>query len=190
MMNLGSSMPGGPGVDMDQLRKNKEGRAKRESLVTGRDSYADGPDAMKEIFERKRARGASFREAKMADYRDRFALSFDECVSMNFADQEMRRAIKEGKMKGEFAGDGMSFPITGPEDVRNAWMSVGRAKGQNKSKIYKNILAIAKRHNWENGLPKSVKQRMKKGGSGMPDSSDHAEEHPKRFKHRQGSGAV
>jgi len=107
-------------------------------------------------------------------------------VSMNFADQEMRRAIKEGKMKGEFAGDGMSFPITGPEDVRNAWMSVGRAKGQNKDKIYRNILNIAKRHNWENGLPKSVKQRMKKGGSGMPGTSDHAEEQPRRFKQRQG----
>ena len=165
-------MPGGPGVDMDQLRKNKEGRAKRESLVTGRDSYADGPDAMKEIFERKRARGASFREAKMADYRDRFSLTFDECVSMNFGDAEYRRAIKDGKMKGEFAGDGMSFPITSPESVRDAWMSVGRAKGQDKNKIYRKILNIAKKHNWTAGLPKSVKDRMKKGGSGMPEGRD------------------
>ena len=165
-------MPGGPGVNMDQLRKNKEGRAKRESLVTGRDSYADGPDAMKEIFERKRARGASFREAKMADYRDRFSLTFDECVSMNFGDAEYRRAIKDGKMKGEFAGDGMSFPITSPESVRDAWMSVGRAKGQDKNKIYRKILNIAKKHNWTAGLPKSVKDRMKKGGSGMPEGRD------------------
>ena len=169
MMSLGASMPGGPGVDMDQLRKNKEGRAKREGLVTGRDSYADGPDAMKEIFERKRARGASFREAKMADYRDRFALSFDECVSMNFADAEYRRSIKDGKMKGGFAGTGESFPIASPEDVRNAWMSVGRAQGQDKNKIYRNILNLAKRHNWESGLPKSVQARMKKGESGMPE---------------------
>ena len=169
MMSLGASMPGGPGVDMDQLRKNKEGRAKRESLVTPRDSYVDGPDAMKEIFERKRARGTSFREAKMADYRERFTLTFDECVSMNFADAEYRRNIKDGKMKGGFAGDGESFPIASPEDVHNAWASVGRAKGQDKDKIYRNILRLAKKYNWESGLPKSVKQRMKKGESGMPE---------------------
>jgi hypothetical protein len=169
MMSLGATMPGGPGVPMNELQKNKESRAKREGLVTPRDSYADGPDAMKEIFERKRARGASFREAKMADYRERFALTFDECVSMNFADAEYRRSIKDGKMKGAFAGTGESFPIASSEDVHNAWMSVGRAKGQDKDKIYRNILNIAKRYNWTGGLPKSVQKRMKKGESGMPE---------------------
>ena len=169
MMSLGASMPGGPGVNMDQLQKNRESRAKKQAQVTPRDEYADGPDVMNEIFERKRNRGASFREAKMADYRERFTLTFDECVSMNFADAEYRRSIKDGKMKGAFAGEGESFPIASPEDVHNAWASVGRAKGQDKDKIYRNILRIAKKHNWESGLPKSVKQRMKKGGSGMPE---------------------
>jgi hypothetical protein len=88
---------------------------------------------------------------------------------MNFADAEYRRSIKDGKMKGAFAGEGESFPIASPEDVRNAWMSVGRAQGQDKNKIYRNILTIAKRHNWEGGLPKSVQKRMKKGESGMPE---------------------
>ena len=172
MMSLGATMPGGPGVNMDQLEKNKKNRAKREGLVTPRDEYADGPDAMKEIFERKRNRSMQFQEAKMADYRDRFSLTFDECTSMNFSDAEYRRSIKEGKMKGAFAGEGMSFPIASPEDVHNAWMSVGRAKGQNKTKIYRRILNIAKKYNWESGLPKSVKQRMKKGESGMPEGRD------------------
>ena len=55
------------------------------------------------------------------------------------------------------------------KSVRNAWMSVGRAKGQDKNKIYRKILNIAKKYNWTAGLPKSVKDRMKKGGSGMPE---------------------
>ena len=169
MMSLGATMPGGPGINMDRLQKNKESRAKKQAQVTPRDEYADGPAAMKEIFERKRQRTQQFQEAKMADYRERFALTFDECTSMNFADAEYRRKIADGEMKGEFAGEGKSFPIASPEDVRNAWMSVGRAKGQDKDKIYRNILRIAKKHNWESGLPASVKKRMKKGGSGMPD---------------------
>ena len=77
MMSLTATMPGGPGVPMGQLEANKKSRAKREGLITARDGYADGSDAMKEIFERKRSRSASFRESKMADYRERFALSFD-----------------------------------------------------------------------------------------------------------------
>ena len=169
MMSLGATMPGGPGVNMDQLQKNREARAKKQSQVTMRDEYADGPDAMKEIFERKRQRSHQFREAKMADYRDRFALTFDECTSMNFADAEYRNAIASGKMKGGFAGEGKSFPIASPEDVSNAWQSVGRAKGQNKDKIYRNILRIAKKYNWESGLPASDKARIKKGESGMPE---------------------
>ena len=95
-------------------------------------------------------------------------LSFDECTSMNFADAEYRRAIKEGKMKGAFAGEGMSFPIASPEDVHNAWMSAGRGK-QDVKTTQKNILRIAKKYNWTSGLPKAVQDRMKKGGSGMPD---------------------
>ena len=169
MMSLGATMPGGPGVNMGQLEKNKESRAKREKLVTPRDEYADGPDAMKEIFERKRSRSKQFQEAKMADYRERFALTFDECTSMNFADAEYRRKIADGDMKGAFAGDDRSFPIASLEDVRNAWMSVGRAKGQDKNKIYRRILSIAKKYNWTAGLPKEVQQRMKKGESGMPE---------------------
>ena len=105
---------------------------------------------------------------KMADFKDRCGLTFDECTSMNFADAEYRRAIKEGKMKGDFAGEGMSFPIASPEDVRRAWQSVGRSD-QPTEKLQKNIIRIARKHNWLDGLPKAVKDRMKKGGSGLPE---------------------
>ena len=106
---------------------------------------------------------------KMADYRYRMGLSFDGSTSMNFADAEYRRAIQEGKMKGDFAGEGMSFPIASPEDVRRAWQSVGRSD-QPTEKIQRNILKIAKKYNWTNGLPDAVLKRMKKGGSGMPEN--------------------
>jgi hypothetical protein len=104
---------------------------------------------------------------KMADYRDRHGLTFAECEDYDFADKDYRLAIKEGKMKGDFAGEGMSFPIASPEDVRSAWMSVGRSDQPTK-KIQRNIIKIARKYNWENGLPEAVRKRMKKGGSGLP----------------------
>jgi len=169
MLNLTDSMGGGGGeILSNRLQTNKERRKRKEALVTLRDSYSDGPSVMDEIFERKRMRGESFREAKMADYRDRMGLTFDECNSMNFADAEYRRAIKEGKMKGDFAGEGMSFPIASPEDVRRAWMSVGRSK-QPVKKIQRNIIRIARKYNWMNGLPDAVQKRIKKGESGLPE---------------------
>jgi hypothetical protein len=164
-----------------QLAANQSRRERRQALVTPRDSYADGRDAMSEIFERKRMRGDQFRELKMSDFRDRMGLTFDEAREMNFADKEYRLAIKEGKMKGAFAGEGMSFPIASPEDVRRAWQSVGRSD-QPTEKLQRNILRIARKYGWESGLPKAVRDRIKKGGSGLP-TSDHAEvEYPGRMK--------
>lgn len=151
-----------------RLDANKKKRARRELLVTSEDGYLSGEDAMQEIFARKQARGASFREMKMADYRDRMGLTFAECEEYEFRDADYRKAIESGKMKGDFAGEGMSFPIASPEDVSNAWASVGRSD-QPTAKLQKNIIRIAKKHNWTNGLPKSVRDRMKKGGSGLPD---------------------
>ena len=151
-----------------RLEANKKKRARRELLVTSEDNYLSGEDAMQEIFARKKARGTEFRDLKMADYRDRMGLTFAECEEYEFRDAEYRKAIESGKMKGDFAGEGMSFPIASPEDVSNAWASVGRSD-QPTAKLQKNIIRIAKKHNWTNGLPKSVRDRMKKGGSGLPD---------------------
>jgi hypothetical protein len=164
MMNLNDTMIG----NADALAHNKNKRARKQAQVTPRDSYASAEDAMNEMRERKMMRGATYRESKMADFRDRHGLTFDEASSMNFADAEYRRAIKEGKMRGDFAGEGMSFPIASPEDVRRAWMSVGRSD-QPTEKLQRNIIRIAKKFNWENGLPDSVRKRMKKGGSGLPE---------------------
>lgn len=161
------------------LDHNKDKRARKQAQVTVRDSYASADDAMNEMRERKMMRGVSYRETKLADFRDRHGLTFDEASSMNFADAEYRRAIKEGKMRGDFAGSGMSFPIASPEDVRRAWQSVGRSD-QPTEKLQKKIIAIAKRFNWENGLPDSVQKRLKKGGSGLP-GEDFAEEKKKRL---------
>lgn len=164
MMNLNDAYVGGA----SPLDHNKNKRARKQAQVTVRDSYASAEDALNEMRERKLMRGAQFREMKMADYRDRYSLTFDESTSMNFGDAEYRRAIKDGKMKGDFAGEGMSFPIASPEDVRRAWSSVGRSD-QPTEKLQRNILRIAKKHNWTNGLPKAVLDRMKKGGSGLPE---------------------
>jgi len=153
----------------DAAAINQTKRQKRMELVTARDGYADSKTAYDEMMERKRMRGAEHREIKMSHYEERCGLTFDECTSMNFADAEYRRAITEGKMRGAFAGEGQSFPIASPEDVRRAWMSAGRSK-QPTEKIQKNILRIARKFNWTNGLPKAVRQRMKKGGSGMPEN--------------------
>lgn len=78
-----------------------------------------------------------------------------------------REKLSEGKIKGEFAGPGSSFPIASPQDVAAAWASVGRAKDPRSVMI--KIIAIAKKHGWESGLPETVKQRMKAGKSGLPE---------------------
>jgi hypothetical protein len=176
------------------LKMNAEHREKRSSLVN-RDcnENADGKVAMKEIFDRKKSRMSSFREAKKNEYgfsegdsQDTELLSmplpsFKECVcgtcptcldkkrkTSEFREwsTEKRKALKAGKVKGEFAGPGMSFPIAGSVDVAAAWASVGRAP--NPRGTMKRIIAIAKKHGWESGLPESVKKRLANGESGLP----------------------
>lgn len=78
-----------------------------------------------------------------------------------------RKALKKGEIPGEFAGEGMSFPIASPKDVAAAWASVGRAP--NPKAVMKRIIEIAKDRGWESGLPETVKERLKAGGSGLPE---------------------
>jgi hypothetical protein len=180
------------------LKMNAEHRERRANMVN-RDynENADGKDAMKEIFDRKKARMSSFKEMKKNEYgfaegdsQDSELLSmplpggaFKEacncghcpsCLNKKQKDQEYRewstekrKALKEGKVKGSFAGPDMSFPISSPVDVAAAWSSVGRAA--NPRAIMRNIIRIAKEHNWESGLPESVKQRLSEGKSGLPE---------------------
>ena len=179
------------------IKMNAEHRERRQGLVN-RDynENADGKDAMKEIFDRKKSRMASFKEMKKAEYgfsegdsQDSELLSmplpggaFKEACSCNHCPScldkkhremeyrewstEKRKALKEGKVKGSFAGPDMSFPISSPVDVAAAWSSVGRAA--NPRAIMRKIISIAKEHGWESGLPESVKKRLSAGESGLP----------------------
>ena len=67
MMNLKDTFANGG----DPLSYNKDRRARKQAQVTVRDSYASADDALNEMRERKMMRGASYREIKMADFRDR-----------------------------------------------------------------------------------------------------------------------
>lgn len=78
-----------------------------------------------------------------------------------------REKLGKGKIRGDFAGPGTSFPISSPADVAAAWSSVGRAK--NPKEVMKKIISIAQKYGWESGLPDTVKQRMKHGKSGLPE---------------------
>jgi len=176
------------------LKANAEHRERREGLVNREyNENADGKDAMKEIFDRKKARAASFREMKKNEYgfaegdsQDSELLSmplpaFKECqcgvcpacrdkkrkdAEFREWSTEKRKALKEGKVKGEFAGEGLSFPIASPVDVAAAWASVGRAP--NPRATMRRIISIARKHGWTSGLPESVKARLEKGESGLP----------------------
>lgn len=178
------------------IKNNAASRAKKESLVNREyNEQASGKDAMKEIFDRKKSRSASFMEMKKKEYgfaegdsQDSELLSmplpsFKECAcggkcpvcqdkkrkDAEFREwsTEKRKALKEGKVKGEFAGPDMSFPIASPVDVAAAWSSVGRAA--NPRAIMRKIISIAKEHNWTSGLPESVKARLADGQSGLPE---------------------
>ena len=178
------------------IENNAASRAKKESLVNREyNEQANGKDAMKEIFDRKKSRTASFMEMKKKEYgfaegdsQDSELLSmplpsFKECAcggkcpvcrdkkrkDAEFREwsTEKRKALKEGKIKGEFAGDNLSFPISSPVDVAAAWSSVGRAP--NPRAVMRKIISIAKSHGWESGLPESVKARLADGQSGLPE---------------------
>lgn len=175
------------------LELNQKNREKRQSLVNReRDSQVDGQEAMKEIFGRRKARLDAFREIKKKQYD--FAddtellsipLGFEEsctkggrckCPSCKKAkeqdqayrewSQEKRKKLQSGELQGEFAGPGMSFPVSSPEDVSAAWSSVGRAKDSRK--VMANIIRISQKFGWESGLPQTVRDRLEAGESGLP----------------------
>ena len=178
------------------LKMNAEHREKRASLVNREyNENADGKDAMKEIFERKKSRMSSFRELKSKEYKFAEGDSQDsELLSMplpSFKDHkcsgpgcpicanckqkdaqyrewstEKRKELESGKVEGKFAGPNQSFPIQTAQDVAAAWSSVGRAK--NPRKIMANIIKIAREMGLEEGLPDSVKKRLAAGESGLP----------------------
>jgi len=175
------------------LKMNAANRDKRANLVNRNfNENCDGPDAMKEIMGRRKARMASFKELKAKEYNfaddtdlmampQPFAMA-EKCkcgtcptcrdkkrkeTEFREWDTEKRKEMKRGEFAGQFAGPDMSFPIANATDVAAAWSSVGRAK--NPRQVMKNIIRIAKELKLESGLPESVKQRISAGQSGLPE---------------------
>lgn len=179
------------------LENNQKVRERRANLVNrDRNENAESGDAMKEIMGRRRARLSAFQEIKKQQYNfadDTELLSMPQpfgegcsasckgpgkcscsaCKAKAKSDSdfrewssEKRKKLQSGEVKGEFAGRGMSFPISSPEDVSAAWASVGRAP--NPRKVMAEIIRIAKKYDWTDGLPQTVKDRMEKGESGLP----------------------
>lgn len=172
------------------LDKNKQLRSNRENLINREYSdYANSQDAMKEIMDRKKARAAEFQRIKKKEYNfaddtelmaspQPFASSecqkcksgkcnCPSCSSHREWSTEDRKGLRDKKIEGDFAGPNLSFPIAGPKDVAAAWASVGRAS--NPREVMAKIVKIAKKYGWESGLPDSVKQRLAKGQSGLPE---------------------
>ena len=177
------------------LKMHAEHREKRAGLVNREyNENADGRDAMKEIFDRKKSRTSSFMEMKKKEYgfsegdsQDSELLSmplpaFKECGCGTCAicrdkkrkdaeyrewNTEKRKKLASGELKGTFAGPDQSFPIASPIDVAAAWASVGRSK--NPRAVMSHIISIAKEHGWTEGLPDSVKNRLAAGKSGLPE---------------------
>jgi hypothetical protein len=149
-------------IPVDALEANKKRREKVEALIPkDRDNYVVGDDIMREIMGRRRARMDMAKQTRMNYQEEAYGINHREWSS------DMRKALSEGKMKGGFAGPDMSFPIASPADVAAAWSSVGRAK--NPEETMRKIVKIAKDNGWEQGLPKTVRDRMKAGKSGLPE---------------------
>ena len=161
MMNLRDTLIGNT-VAVSQLEANKKRREKVEALIPrDRDEYIVGDDIMREIMGRRRQRMDMAKQNKVSYQEDTYGVSYREWSG------DMRKALSEGKMKGDFAGPDMSVPIASPADVSAAWSSVGRAK--NPDSVMRKIVSIAKKFGWEQGLPKSVRERLKAGKSGLPE---------------------
>lgn len=158
-------------IDQNFLRLNAEKKKAGKKLFPTRNEYMDGDNIMDEIMGRKRSRLEQSKINQAAYFENRFGMTYSELLSYGLdselSDLEWRRAIREGKIKGDFAGEDMSFPIASIDDVKRAWQSIGRTK-QDRIKVMKNIIKIAKKYGWESGLPQTVKDRMKLGGSGLP----------------------
>jgi len=74
---------------------------------------------------------------------------------------ERRKKLKSGEIHGGFAGapcdKPMSYPIAGPQDVRDAWKLAGHSC--HPDKVRDNIKRIAKKYGWESALPDTAKNK-------------------------------
>lgn len=68
---------------------------------------------------------------------------------------QRRKDLKAGKIEGEFAGPGLSYPIASAADVADAWNLAGQSDDPNE--IRRNVIRIARRYGWEDSLPETAK---------------------------------
>ena len=90
----------------------------------------------------------------------RYAAQDGAFVALRDWSDKKRKELKDGKLKGAFAGPDDSYPIASPEDVGAAADSLGRAG--NKADIpgiKAKIISIAKEFGWEAGLPEDWKEK-------------------------------
>jgi hypothetical protein len=161
VMNIRDTLIG-DNVAQARLQENKKRRESARALIPqDRDEYLAGEEIMREIMGRRRARMDMSRQNKVSYQEDTYGVSYREWST------DMRKALSDGKMKGAFAGPDMSFPIASPADVSAAWASVGRAKDPDA--VMSKIVKIAKDMGFESALPKSVRDRLKAGKSGLPE---------------------
>lgn len=162
MMNLTDTLVGQVIPVGDLLEMNKKRREKVQDLIPkDRNEYVVGDNIMREIMGRRRQRMDMSRQNRVNFQEEAYGINHREWSG------DMRKALQEGKMKGGFAGPDMSFPIASPADVAAAWSSVGRASDPEGT--MRRIIKIAKDNGWEQGLPKSVRERLKAGKSGLPE---------------------
>jgi hypothetical protein len=74
-------------------------------------------------------------------------------------DKRARERMGKEKIRGDFAGPDESFPVAGPDDIRDAWSLAGQA--ENPDEIRANIITIAKKFGWIKALPETAKQWAK-----------------------------
>ena len=173
-------------------------REKRAGLVNREyNEQCDGGKAMKEIFDRKKSRMASFKEMKKNEYGFAEGDSQDsEMLSMPMPSMGMKEHCCKGPgcpicmsekqkaaafrewntekrkelKKGEFTGEFAGPDMSFPIAKPEDVAAAWSSAGRAKNPraVMKNVIDIAKRHGWESGLPESVKQRMSDGQSGLP----------------------
>lgn len=162
MMNLTDTLVGQVIPVGNLLEMNKRKRESAQDLIPKtRNEYLVGDEIMKEIMGRRRQRLDMAKQHQVNYQEEAYGVNHREWSA------DMRKALDEGKMKGGFAGPDMSFPIASPADVAAAWASVGRAKDPDAT--MRKIIKIAKEFGWEQGLPKTVRTRLKAGKSGLPE---------------------
>jgi hypothetical protein len=75
-------------------------------------------------------------------------------------DAENREKLKEGKIKGEFAGPHESFPINSPKDITHAYMLAHHAG--DPAAIKAHLRSIAEAHGWTKHLPEEEEEKVAK----------------------------